>query len=153
MPPFCVVLIVFRHSQPQGRRLGRKGWPASQRAQQTHGNSGKRRVNTSVRLFSFPGPTQRTEALCCSHRQNELKEGAQRSVGRQYFYVDYKHFCNVVKWRVAEMHRVIDTGLRNVSTIYDWCIHAVVPPTQLIRPSNSTTKGIYARCAAGRTPH
>ena len=52
-----------------------------------------------------------------SHRQNELKEGAQRSVGRQYFYVDYKHFCDVVKWRVAEMHRVIDTGLRNVSPV------------------------------------
>lgn len=52
-----------------------------------------------------------------SHRQNELKEGAQRSVGRQYFYVDYKRLCNVVKWRVAEMHRVIDTGLRNVSPL------------------------------------
>ncbi|CAL1699012.1 unnamed protein product [Somion occarium] len=47
------------------------------------------------------------------HRQNELKEGAQRSVGRQYFYIDYQHFCNVVKWRVAEMRRRIDTTLRN----------------------------------------
>ncbi|TFY65608.1 hypothetical protein EVG20_g5474 [Dentipellis fragilis] len=47
------------------------------------------------------------------HRQNELKEGAQRSVGRQYFYVDFQHFCNVVKWRVAEMRRIIDSGLRN----------------------------------------
>ncbi|TCD60740.1 hypothetical protein EIP91_009608 [Steccherinum ochraceum] len=47
------------------------------------------------------------------HRQNELKEGAQRSVGRQYYYIDYQHFCNVVKWRVAEMHRRIDNTLRN----------------------------------------
>ncbi|KAI0337217.1 hypothetical protein BDW22DRAFT_1364381 [Trametopsis cervina] len=47
------------------------------------------------------------------YRQNELKEGAQRSVGRQYYYIDYQHFCNVVKWRVAEMHRRIDTTLRN----------------------------------------
>ncbi|KAI0066826.1 hypothetical protein BV25DRAFT_1867968 [Artomyces pyxidatus] len=47
------------------------------------------------------------------HRQNELKEGAQRSVGRQYFFVDFQHFCNVVKWRVAEMRRIIDSGLRN----------------------------------------
>jgi len=47
------------------------------------------------------------------YRQNELKEGAQRSVGRQYFYIDYEHFCNVVKWRVAEMFRRIDTTLRN----------------------------------------
>jgi transcription initiation factor TFIIE subunit alpha len=49
-----------------------------------------------------------------SHRQNELKEGAQRSVLKQYYYIDYQHFCNVVKWRVAEMRRRIDTNLRNV---------------------------------------
>ncbi|KAI0918341.1 hypothetical protein AcV5_002350 [Taiwanofungus camphoratus] len=47
------------------------------------------------------------------HRQNELKEGAQRSVGRQYYYIDYQHFCNVVKWRIAEMRRIIDSSLRN----------------------------------------
>ncbi|EPQ52268.1 hypothetical protein GLOTRDRAFT_140654 [Gloeophyllum trabeum ATCC 11539] len=47
------------------------------------------------------------------HRQNELKEGAQRSVGRAYYYIDYQHFCNVVKWRVAEMRRIIDNSLRN----------------------------------------
>ncbi|KAI0792285.1 hypothetical protein C8Q75DRAFT_752189 [Abortiporus biennis] len=47
------------------------------------------------------------------YRQNELKEGAQRSVGKQYYYIDYQHFCNVVKWRVAEMRRRIDTTLRN----------------------------------------
>jgi len=53
------------------------------------------------------------DRLISIHRQNELKEGAQRSVGRQYFYIDYQHFCNVVKWRVAEMRRIIDSGLRN----------------------------------------
>ncbi|KAF9809972.1 hypothetical protein IEO21_07202 [Rhodonia placenta] len=47
------------------------------------------------------------------YRQNELKEGAQRSVGRQYYYIDYQHFCNVVKWRMAEMRRIIDSSLRN----------------------------------------
>ncbi|KIJ61552.1 hypothetical protein HYDPIDRAFT_96416 [Hydnomerulius pinastri MD-312] len=47
------------------------------------------------------------------YRQNELKEGAQRSVGRQYYYIDYKHFCDVVKWRIAEMRRIIDSSLRN----------------------------------------
>jgi transcription initiation factor TFIIE subunit alpha len=49
-----------------------------------------------------------------SYRQNELKEGAQRSVGKQYYYIDYKDFCDVVKWRIAEMRRIIDSGLRNV---------------------------------------
>lgn len=51
--------------------------------------------------------------LVKTHRQNELKEGAQRSVGRQYYYIDYQHFCNVVKWRVAEMRKRIDDNLRN----------------------------------------
>jgi transcription initiation factor TFIIE subunit alpha len=40
-----------------------------------------------------------------------------RAVGRQYFYIDYKHFCDVVKWRVAEMRRLIDKDLRNVRVL------------------------------------
>jgi transcription initiation factor TFIIE subunit alpha len=48
------------------------------------------------------------------YRQNELKEGAQRSVGKQYYYIDYEHFCNVVKWRIAKMWNKIDHKLRNV---------------------------------------
>ena len=54
-------------------------------------------------------------ALSFRHRQNELKDGAQRSIGKQYYFIDYRHFCNVVKWRVAEMRRLIDSTLRNVS--------------------------------------
>jgi transcription initiation factor TFIIE subunit alpha len=50
-----------------------------------------------------------------SYRQNELKEGAQRSVGKQYYYIDYEYFCNVVKWRIAKMRHIIDSTLRNVS--------------------------------------
>ncbi|KZT03091.1 uncharacterized protein LAESUDRAFT_814927 [Laetiporus sulphureus 93-53] len=47
------------------------------------------------------------------HRQNELKERAQRSVRRQCYYIDYQHFCNVVKWWIAEMRPIIDSSLRN----------------------------------------
>ncbi|KAH8113794.1 TFIIE alpha subunit-domain-containing protein [Phellopilus nigrolimitatus] len=47
------------------------------------------------------------------HRQNELKEGAQRSIGKQYYFIDYQLLCNVVKWRVSEMRRIIDSTLRN----------------------------------------
>ncbi|CCM04771.1 uncharacterized protein FIBRA_06962 [Fibroporia radiculosa] len=54
-----------------------------------------------------------SDRLVKIYRQNELKEGAQRSVGRQYYFIDYQHFCNVVKWRVAEMRRIIDSSLRN----------------------------------------
>ncbi|KAI0305088.1 TFIIE alpha subunit-domain-containing protein [Russula brevipes] len=71
------------------------------------------RVGLQVKELNKLMATLEKDGLIQAHRQNELKEGAQRSVGRQYFYVDYKRFCNVVKWRVAEMHRVIDTGLRN----------------------------------------
>ncbi|TFK72117.1 hypothetical protein BDN72DRAFT_957580 [Pluteus cervinus] len=53
------------------------------------------------------------DSLVKVYRQNELKEGAQRSVGRQYYYIDYEHFCNVVKWRIAKMRHIIDSSLRN----------------------------------------
>ncbi|KAF9446680.1 hypothetical protein P691DRAFT_803582 [Macrolepiota fuliginosa MF-IS2] len=53
------------------------------------------------------------DCLVKVYRQNELKEGAQRSVGKQYYYIDYQHFCNVVKWRVAKMRLIIDSSLRN----------------------------------------
>lgn len=53
------------------------------------------------------------DCLVKIYRQNELKEGAQRSVGRQYYYIDYEYFCNVVKWRIAKMRNIIDSSLRN----------------------------------------
>ncbi|KIK68629.1 hypothetical protein GYMLUDRAFT_36105 [Collybiopsis luxurians FD-317 M1] len=53
------------------------------------------------------------DALVKIYRQNELKEGAQRAVGKQYYYIDYAHFCNVVKWRIAKMRHKIDSTLRN----------------------------------------
>ncbi|KAJ3568703.1 hypothetical protein NP233_g5539 [Leucocoprinus birnbaumii] len=53
------------------------------------------------------------DCLVKVYRQNELKEGAQRSVGKQYYYIDYQHFCNVVKWRIAKMRHIIDSSLRN----------------------------------------
>ncbi|KAJ7596846.1 TFIIE alpha subunit-domain-containing protein [Mycena floridula] len=53
------------------------------------------------------------DSLVKIYRQNELKEGAQRAVGRQYYYIDYEHFCNVVKWRMRKMGHKIDTTLRN----------------------------------------
>jgi hypothetical protein len=63
-------------------------------------------------------------------------------VGRQYFYVDYKRFCNVVKWRVAEMHRVIDTGLRNVSPTPDTRMYDP-PLTSLVLTLATRQQRIY----------
>ncbi|KAF8230306.1 hypothetical protein L208DRAFT_1423853 [Tricholoma matsutake] len=53
------------------------------------------------------------DCLVKIYRQNELKEGAQRSVGKQYYYIDYEYFCNVVKWRIAKIWHIIDSTLRN----------------------------------------
>lgn len=53
------------------------------------------------------------DCLVKVYRQNELKEGAQRSVGKSYYYIDYELFCNVVKWRIAKMRHKIDHKLRN----------------------------------------
>ncbi|KAL9710165.1 hypothetical protein Ac2012v2_006461 [Leucoagaricus gongylophorus] len=71
------------------------------------------------RMGLQPKELNKVIALLSSHRlvqvyrQNELKEGAQRSVGKQYYYIDYQHFCNVVKWRIAKMRHIIDSSLRN----------------------------------------
>ncbi|TRM63736.1 TFIIE alpha subunit-domain-containing protein [Schizophyllum amplum] len=46
-------------------------------------------------------------------RQNELKDGAQRASPKTYYYIDYIHFCNVVKWRVWRMQKKIDSSTRN----------------------------------------
>ena len=48
------------------------------------------------------------------YQQNEQKEGGFRAVARSYYFIDYKSFCNVVKWRISQMRRDIDNKLRNV---------------------------------------
>ncbi|KAF8331291.1 uncharacterized protein EI90DRAFT_3057414 [Cantharellus anzutake] len=52
--------------------------------------------------------------LVSSHTQNEQKDPASnRSSVRRYYYIDYPLFCNLVKFGIADMHRVIDEKLRN----------------------------------------
>lgn len=82
------------------------------------------------------------------YRQNELKEGAQRSVGRQYYYIDYKQFCDVVKWRIAEMRRIIDSGLRNVSLRF-----SLPDALKHFMYRNLTTKATSVRSATKHTHH
>ncbi|KAJ7163373.1 TFIIE alpha subunit-domain-containing protein [Mycena filopes] len=57
--------------------------------------------------------TLSNDRLVQIYRQNELREGAQRATAKQYYYIDYEHFCNVVKWRIARMRKQIDTRGRN----------------------------------------
>ncbi|KIJ36371.1 hypothetical protein M422DRAFT_782278 [Sphaerobolus stellatus SS14] len=71
------------------------------------------RVGLQLKELSKITAKLQTDKLLKIYRQNELKEGATRAQARQYFYIDYQHFCNVVKWRTAEMRRIIDSKLRN----------------------------------------
>ncbi|CAK5274600.1 unnamed protein product [Mycena citricolor] len=57
--------------------------------------------------------TLSNDRLVQIYRQNELREGAQRATAKQYYFIDYEHFCNVVKWRIAKMRKQIDTKARN----------------------------------------
>lgn len=38
-----------------------------------------------------------------------------RPVSKTYYYVDYKEFCDVVRWRIDEIYRSLDKKLRTVS--------------------------------------
>ena len=116
---FVLASLMTHGPQSEGRRLGGADGAAAQGAEQDHGDARGPQARPNVRTL----PASSFQFLCISllrssapphrYRQNELKEGAQRSVGRQYFYIDYQSFCNVVKWRMAEVRRVIDKGLRN----------------------------------------
>ncbi|KIJ51938.1 hypothetical protein M422DRAFT_157029 [Sphaerobolus stellatus SS14] len=70
------------------------------------------RVGLQLKELSKITAKLQTDNLLKIYRQNELK-GATRAQVRQYFYIDYQHFFNVVKWRTAEMHRIIDSKLWN----------------------------------------
>jgi len=55
------------------------------------------------------------DGLVCVQRINNSKSGETnaRVILKGYYYIDHARFCNVVKWRVAEMRKRIDSKLRN----------------------------------------
>lgn len=48
------------------------------------------------------------------HRRQELKEGAPKAQHRSYYYVDYSHATDVIKWRMYQIKQTVDVRLRNV---------------------------------------
>ncbi|KAG8821601.1 hypothetical protein FRC17_009782, partial [Serendipita sp. 399] len=50
--------------------------------------------------------------LVQAYRQNEMKENQGRIVGKQYYWIDLQRFCNVVKWRIADMRNQIENSLK-----------------------------------------
>ncbi len=54
------------------------------------------------------------DKLICTFRRNEIRDAiTNRSVPRTYYYLDYKLFLDVTKWRMMSIRKKIDTRLRN----------------------------------------
>lgn len=48
------------------------------------------------------------------YRSQDTRDGVlNRAFAKVYYYIDYKEFLDVVKWRMMAMRRTIDTRLRN----------------------------------------
>ena len=50
-----------------------------------------------------------------------MKEGQNRIFGRVYFWIDLQQFCNVVKWRLSDMHKKINDAIQNVCHVAGAC--------------------------------
>lgn len=54
------------------------------------------------------------DKLICTFRRNEIRDTiTNRSVPRTYYYLDFKLFLDVTKWRMMSIRKKIDTRLRN----------------------------------------
>ncbi|SPO28743.1 related to TFA1 - TFIIE subunit (transcription initiation factor), 66 kD [Ustilago trichophora] len=54
------------------------------------------------------------DKLICTFRRNEIRDAiTNRSVPRTYYYLDFKLFLDVTKWRMMSIRKKIDTRLRN----------------------------------------
>lgn len=73
-----------------------------------------RRIGMQTRDLASLASKLIEDRVISVYRSQETREGPfQRSVTRTYFYIDYKLFLDVTKWRMMAMRRHIDTKLRN----------------------------------------
>ncbi|OAV92614.1 hypothetical protein PTTG_09181 [Puccinia triticina 1-1 BBBD Race 1] len=54
------------------------------------------------------------DQLVSTYMRSELKPGAYKATQRTYYFIDYKHCVDVVKWRMWKMNKVLDDKQRNV---------------------------------------
>ncbi|KAI7964514.1 hypothetical protein MJO29_002612 [Puccinia striiformis f. sp. tritici] len=54
------------------------------------------------------------DQLVSTYMRAELKPGAYKATQRTYYYIDYKHCVDVIKWRMWKMSKVLDDKQRNV---------------------------------------
>lgn len=73
-----------------------------------------RRIGMQTRDLASLASKLVEDRVISVYRCQETRDGPfQRSITRTYFYIDYKLFLDVTKWRMMAMRRHIDTKLRN----------------------------------------
>ncbi|KAK4047740.1 hypothetical protein OIV83_005248 [Microbotryomycetes sp. JL201] len=53
------------------------------------------------------------DQLVFVHRRAELREGAPKATNRNYYYINYAHATDVIKWRLFRVQQTVDDRLRN----------------------------------------
>ncbi|KAK4056875.1 hypothetical protein OIO90_002125 [Microbotryomycetes sp. JL221] len=53
------------------------------------------------------------DQLVFVHRRAELREGAPKATNRNYYYINYAHATDVIKWRIFRIQQTVDDRLRN----------------------------------------
>ena len=81
------------------------------------------------------------------HRRQEIKEGAPKAHQRAYYYMDYSHATDVIKWRMFKIQEIIDVKLRNVRP----SLLVPSPQADQLDHRSSTRKATSARSAASRS--
>ncbi|WFD26074.1 hypothetical protein MNAN1_001049 [Malassezia nana] len=72
-----------------------------------------RRIGLQARDLGSLAAKLVEDRIVSVYRTQESRDGPfQRSVVRTYYYLDYKQFLDVTKWRIMAMRRHIDTKLR-----------------------------------------
>ncbi|KAN0065867.1 hypothetical protein ACQY0O_000998 [Thecaphora frezii] len=72
------------------------------------------RLGTQVKELAALASKLLEDKLICTFRRNETKDNIHnRTFQRTYYYLDYKLFLDVTKWRMMSIRKKIDQRLRN----------------------------------------
>lgn len=83
-----------------------------------HRICGKLKEDRLVKMYyaSFPFLfTTRLLPFVCRATRNEPRKQDQRMVPKTYYYIDYKEFVDVVKWKMYKMQTIVRDNLRTES--------------------------------------
>ena len=72
------------------------------------------RLGTQVKELAALAAKLLEDKLLCTFRRNETKDSVHnRTFQRTYYYLDFKLFLDVTKWRMTSIRKKIDQRLRN----------------------------------------